>query len=295
MAVTSSFKAKNPEDKRNLGRQYQSVLILLGISLVFFGGIGSRLAYLQLEQGEINQRKADENRTRIIPKPPIRGNIFDRDGRVLATTRLSHSAYIWPKAQKQADWQEIRQLLATILEIPAADIQKRVEEAGINYPSLIPIAANLTPTQVTAIEEYRPQLKWVETDITKIRDYLQGEVAAHVLGYTGELDREELESKKLEGYRLGDFIGKMGVEKSYENLLRGEWGGFKSRSRRRGKNFKGARRKPSPVGKRPDFNYRFRTAKSSRSSFRNAKRNDCRAKPEQRCCIGNGELSSFRS
>jgi penicillin-binding protein 2 len=226
MAVTSSFEAKNPANKRNLGRQYQSVLILLGISLIFFCGIGSRLAYLQLEQGKINQLKADENRTRTIPKPPIRGNIFDRNGRVLATTRLSHSAYIWPTAQKQTDWQEIRQLLATILEIPAADIQQRVEEAGINYPSLIPIAANLTPAQVTAIEEYRPQLKWVETDITKIRDYPQGEVAAHVLGYTGELDREELESKKPEGYRLGDFIGKMGVEKSYENLLRGEWGGL---------------------------------------------------------------------
>ena len=224
--ISDSSTAKNAESKRNVGRQYQSILILFGISLVLFGGIGSRLAYLQLEQKAINQEKANDNRTRIIPKPPIRGNIYDRNGKVLATTRLSHSAYIWPKAQKQEDWQVIRDLLATILEIPPEEIQKRVETAGINYPSLIPIGGNLTPAQVTAIEEYRRQLKWVETDITKIRYYPQGEVAAHILGYTGELNREELDLKKPEGYRLGDAIGKMGLEKSYENLLRGKWGGL---------------------------------------------------------------------
>jgi penicillin-binding protein 2 len=222
----SSSDSKTSENKRSVGRQYQSTSILLIITLLLFGGIGSRLAYLQLEQRFINQRKAEDNRTRIIPKPPVRGNILDRKGKVLATTRLSHSAYIWPKAQKQQNWPEVRHLLAKILQISPEDIQKRVEEAGINYPSLIPIGGNLTPAQVTAIEEYRPQLKWVETDITKIRDYPQGEVAAHILGYTGELNPEELQAKKSAGYRLGDVMGKMGVEKSYESLLRGEWGGL---------------------------------------------------------------------
>ena len=227
MAITgSSSSQKKLENKRSVGKQYQSILILLGISLVLFCGIGSRLAYLQLKQGSSNQNKAEDNRTRIIPKPPIRGNIFDRQGKLLATTRLSHWAYIWPKAQQQEDWQEIRALLAKILEITPEDIQKRVEAAGANYPSLIPLAKNLTPAQITAVEEYRSQLKWVETDITKIRHYPQGEVAAHILGYTGELNRKQLERKKPEGYRLGDVMGKMGVEKSYENLLRGKWGGL---------------------------------------------------------------------
>ena len=224
--VGSSHNSKIPENKRSVGKQYQPVLILLGISLALFCGIGSRLAYLQLTQGSENQRKAADNRTRIIPKPPIRGNIFDRNGKVLATTRLSHWAYIWPKAQKQEDWQEIRSLLANILETSPEEIQKRVETAGINYPSLIPLAKNLTPAQITAIEEYRPQLKWVETDITKIRYYPEGEVAAHILGYTGELNREQLDLKKSAGYRLGDVMGKMGVEKSHEDLLRGKWGGL---------------------------------------------------------------------
>ncbi len=216
---------KQSDKKRSVGRQFQSFFILLGIGLTFFGGIGGRLAYLQLEKVTVNRDKAKENRTRTLPKPPIRGNIFDRKGKVLATTRLSYSAYLWPKAQKQEDWSQIKDLLATILKIPASDIQKRVEEAGYNYPSLIPIASNLNPSQLTALAEYHQQLKWVEIDTGKVRIYPQGKLAAHVLGYTGEINQKELESRKKDGYRLGDVIGKMGLEASSENLLRGKWGG----------------------------------------------------------------------
>lgn len=226
-SVGSWFKTKSPQDSRTVGNQFQSLPILLVISLAIFGGIGWRLAYLQLQQGEINRLKAESNRTRILPKPPVRGSIFDRKGRILATTRLSYSAYLWPKAQKQTDWAVIKDTLANILQISPGKIQQRVEQAGYNYPSLIPIANNLTPAQITAIEEYRPVLKWVEVDVGKVRNYPQGKLAAHVLGYTGELNREELAAKKPQGYRLGDVMGKMGVEAGYEELLRGEWGGLK--------------------------------------------------------------------
>lgn len=227
ITVGSFSKTSSQENVRTVGRKYQYLLIMLVISSLLFGGIGWRLAYLQLEQGKINRTKAESNRIRIVPKPPVRGNLFDRQGKVLATTRLSHSAYVWPRAQKEADWEEVRHLLAGILEMPAEEIQKRVEHAGYNYSSLIPIVPSLTPAQITAIEEYRHELKWVEVDVGKIRHYPQGKLAAHVLGYTGELDREELDQKKKYGYRLGDLIGKMGVEATFEQQLRGEWGGLK--------------------------------------------------------------------
>ncbi len=227
MATTGSYSRTNhPEKESIFTRQWQSFFIMLSISMILFGGIGWRLVYLQLEQGQINSIKADENRTRTVPKPPVRGNILDRRGKILATTRLSHSAYLWPKAQKQENWQQNRDFLAKILDIPAKDLQKRVEAAGINYPSLIPIARNLTPAQITAIQEYRDLIESVEVDIGKIRHYPQGELASHILGYTGELDPVELKRKKSDGYRLGDVVGKMGLEASYEHLLRGEWGGL---------------------------------------------------------------------
>ena len=217
------------QDKRDrtVGNQLQAIPIATVITLIFFGGIGWRLAFLQLQQGNLNQIKAEQNRTRLIPTPPVRGRILDRHGKILATSRLSHSAYLWPKAQKQRNWLTNRNLIAEILEIKPEALQKRVEDAGYNYPSLIPIARNLTPEQITALEEYRAQLKWVEINEGKIRHYPLGKLAAHIIGYTGELNREELERWKPKGYRLGDTIGKMGIESSYESKLRGKWGGLK--------------------------------------------------------------------
>ena len=228
MATTGSSysRTKNSETETIFTRQWQSFVIMLSIGMILFGGIGWRLVYLQLEQGDLNSIKAEENRTRTVPKPPVRGNILDRRGKILATTRLSHSAYLWPKAQQQENWPQNRDFLAKILDIPAQDLQKRVEAAGINYPSLIPIARNLTPAQITAIQEFHELIEWVEVDIGKIRYYPQGEVASHILGYTGELNRAELANKQSDSYRLGDVIGRMGVEASYEHLLRGTWGGL---------------------------------------------------------------------
>jgi penicillin-binding protein 2 len=230
MAMTtigSGWKTKSQAEIRTVGKHFQALPIVLIISVLMFGGIAWRLSYLQLQQGAINRLKADENRTRIVPKPPVRGNIYDRQGKVLATTKLSHSAYLWPKVPREKQWPQIARLLAQVLEIPVAEIQDRVAKAGYNYPSLIPIARGLTPAQVTAIEEYHDRLKWVEVDIGKVRYYPQGELASQILGYTGELNQEELAPRKQQGYRLGDVIGKMGVEESYEKLLRGEWGGLK--------------------------------------------------------------------
>lgn len=212
---------------RTVGNQLQAIPIITVITIIFFGGIAWRLSYLQLQQGELNQQKAEDNRTRIVPKQPVRGNITDRHGKILATSKQSYSAYLWPKAQKEQNWAKNSQIIAQILEIKPKELQQKVEEAGYNYPSLIPIARNLTPEQITALEEYKPQLKWVETDIDKVRYYPQGKLAAHILGYTGELNQEELEERKSKGYRLGDVMGKMGVESSYETQLRGEWGGLK--------------------------------------------------------------------
>ncbi|MEL6788057.1 MAG: hypothetical protein AAFO76_11750 [Cyanobacteria bacterium J06607_15] len=213
--------------ERTVGSQLQAIPIATVISLIFFGGIGWRLNYLQLHQGDLNQQKAETNRTRIVPKQPVRGNIFDRNGKLLATSKQSYSAYLWPKAQKERNWSKNSQIIARILEVEPEELQQKIEAAGHNYPSLIPIARNLTPAQVTALEEYKSQLRWVETDIDKVRHYPQANLAAHILGYTGELNQEQLKQKKPQGYRLGDVIGKMGIEAAYESQLRGEWGGLK--------------------------------------------------------------------
>jgi penicillin-binding protein 2 len=198
---------------------------MLLVSAFLFLGLGSRLVYLQLIEGQRNRQMAENNRIRLIPKQPVRGNIFDRKGRVLASSRLSYAVYLWPIAHKRAEWSTTLKRLSKILNIPESDIEKRLEQAGYNSPSLIRIARDITPGQITALAEHSNELEGVEVDTEAVRNYPNGDLAAHVLGYTGELNDEELAKRKKEGYRLGDIVGQMGVEEAFEQTLRGEWGG----------------------------------------------------------------------
>ncbi len=210
---------------RTVGRRYEGVMLIVMITLLMLGGIGSRLAYLQLAQGERNRQLAENNRVRILPKLPVRGNIYDRNGKLLAGSKLSHSVFIWPMARRQEDWPETLQRLSKVLNVPEAEILKRLKQAGYNSSTRVRIARNITPAEITALAEYGSDLDGVEVDIEAIRYYPNQEVAAHVLGYTGEMTEQEFAKRKDEGYRLGDFVGQMGVEAAFEKLLRGEWGG----------------------------------------------------------------------
>ncbi|MEQ8971122.1 MAG: penicillin-binding protein 2 [Coleofasciculus sp. C1-SOL-03] len=225
MTVIQPYSGGRQTTPRTVGRNYQSVIVMLIVSLFLVGAMGSRLAYLQLVQGERNRQLAENNRIRLVPKQPVRGNIFDRKGKVLASSRLSHSVFLWPVAQKKAEWPQTRQRLSQLLDIPEDEIQQRVERAGFDSPSLIRIERGLSPAQITALQEYSHQLDGIEVDIEAVRDYPHGDLAAHVLGYTGELNDRELAQRRAEGYRMGDVAGKMGVEEAFEPTLRGEWGG----------------------------------------------------------------------
>lgn len=210
---------------RTVGRSFRSVVLMALVSVLLLGGIGGRLAYLQLIQGKANRELADKNRIRLIAKQPERGKILDRNGKILAGSRLSHSVFLWPLAQKKTGWDKTVARLSQILKIPQETIWKRLNQAGYNSPELLRIARGISPAQVTALAEYSGELEGVVVDAEAVRYYPNGDLAAHVLGYTGELSDEQLERRRSEGYRLGDVIGQMGVEKAFENQLRGEWGG----------------------------------------------------------------------
>lgn len=216
---------KNPIASRSIGDHYQGIVLMLLTSLVMVGGLGTRLAYLQLVQGQRNQQLAEENRIRLIPKQPERGKILDRKGRVLVNNQFTYSVFLWPIAQKRAQWPQTLELLSQILKIPKEEIERKLEQAGYNSPSLIRIAQGLTQAQIVALAEHSNEMTGVEVDKEAIRNYPHGELGAQVLGYIGELTEEELKEKQKEGYRLGDVVGQMGIEAAYEKQLRGTWGG----------------------------------------------------------------------
>ncbi|OBQ36148.1 MAG: penicillin-binding protein [Anabaena sp. CRKS33] len=212
------------KNTRTVGRGVQSTFVIL-FTLLMLSGIGARLVYLQIIQGAKHRQRAESNRVRTIPKQPERGNIFDRNGKLLASTRYPRSVYLWPMSHRKSSWSVLGPRLAQILEIPQAEMEKTLEESAVNPSSLIRIARNLNEAQVTALKEYEKELPGVEINTEAVRYYPYGKELAHVLGYTREITAEQLEKKKAQGYRLGDVMGQMGIEKAYEKLLRGEWGG----------------------------------------------------------------------
>ncbi|MEO0409656.1 MAG: penicillin-binding transpeptidase domain-containing protein, partial [Cyanobacteria bacterium P01_A01_bin.135] len=231
MAISQSpartqFHNRAPrETGRTVGHKFQSVVAMAIISLLLVGGIGSRLAYLQLLQGEQNQSLAEDNRIRLLPRPPERGRILDRNGQALASNRLSYSVYFWPLKREDVDWEPTIIQLSRILDIPAEDIRQRIEQAEFGAPLLVRVARDITPAQLTALMELKPELSGIQVEAETERIYPNGDLAAHVLGYTGEISDERLDNLADEGYRLGDVVGQLGGEAAFESTLRGEWGG----------------------------------------------------------------------
>ncbi|QXE22805.1 penicillin-binding protein, transpeptidase [Richelia sinica FACHB-800] len=193
-------------NKRTVGRNLQPIFLII-FTLLMTSGIGARLAYLQIVDGASHRKRAESNRIRMIPKQPERGNIFDRHGKLLASTRYPRSVYLWPMAHTKPGWSVIGQRLSQILDIPLADIEEKLEKAGANSSTLIRIARNLNEAQITVLKEYANELPGVEINTEAVRYYPHGKELAHILGYTRELTAEQLEKKKSEGYRLGDVIG----------------------------------------------------------------------------------------
>jgi len=224
--LTQNSSSSAPRESiRTVGQRFQSVILMVFVSLLFLGGIGSRLAYLQLVEGDHNRQLADNNRIRLMPRQPERGRILDRKGRTLAGSRLSYAVFLWPIANDEEEWEPIIIRLSEILKQPPDSIRSRLQQVGYYSPTLIRVARGISPAQVTALAELNQGLNGVQVEGEAVRYYPNGDLAAHVLGYTGELTDEELEEKLDEGYRLGDVVGQMGVEAAFESQLRGEWGG----------------------------------------------------------------------
>lgn len=256
---------------RTVGTGYQALVLMALVSLFLVGAVGSRLAYLQLVEGDRNRQLAENNRIRLIPKQPERGKILDRKGRVLANSRFSYSVFVWPIANTKAQWPKTQALLAQILKIPEAEIQKRLEQAGYSSTSLIRIARSITPAQVIALAEHSTELVGVEVEKEAIRNYPYGELGAHVLGYIGELTDEELKEKEDEGYRLGDVMGQMGIEAAYEKQLRGTWGGQQVEVDGAGRVLRVLGEKPSQPGNDVQTTLDLDVQKAAEAAFKNRK------------------------
>ena len=203
----------------------QQPLVLLMVVLVFCSAMVSRLVWMQLLEGPRFKELADENRIRLVPRSPIRGRLLDRKGRVLATSKLTYSLYLEPRLVSDADWPELRNRLASLLNLDPLLLDQRRDRGTDRDGYRTTLMLDLKPEQVLRFREQALALRGAQVDVDILRFYPHGSLAAHALGYTQPITESEYDTLVEKGYKIRDRIGRTGVEAAYETHLRGKWGG----------------------------------------------------------------------
>ncbi len=208
--------------------RFRSRVFVIGFAVLFaFSLVLARLIYLQVVRHDDLAAQAESNRTAIVPIVPNRGQIKDRNGIVLATNYSAYTLEITPS--KSADLDATIDSLSEIVDVTARDRRrfKKLMEESRNFESL-PIRTRLTDEEVARFTANRYRFPGVEVKARLFRNYPYGELASHIIGYIGRINTREKEriddSDDAPNYRGTEYIGKLGVEQSYEAQLHGQTG-----------------------------------------------------------------------
>ena len=202
-------------------------VVALGV-VAAFGLLAWRLYTLQVLRHEELAQRAETNRTAVVPIVPHRGEILDRNGVVLATNYKAYTLELTPSRLGRTTDEAI-DAIAQVVEVTPRDRRrfKRLQEDSRNFESL-PIRMRLSDEEVARFAAQRYRFPGVEIKARLFRTYPMGETGAHVVGYIGRINQKEKEriedSDDAANYRGTDYIGKLGVESSYESVLHGTTG-----------------------------------------------------------------------
>jgi penicillin-binding protein 2 len=209
---------------RELAQPRQRTVPLAIVVTLFFFLLLMRLWYLQIIKVDDYRAMSENNRLRFLPVAASRGALMDRNGTVMVNNRPSFSLAIIPQEVK--DVEGMLERLSLLLKLDRAEMAERWEKAkgrARYYP--IVIATNISREQVEILEENRLWLPGVEVSMKPIREYAFKNSAAHLVGYIAEVSDKELEDKAYADYNPGDYVGKNGIEKAWEQELHGDDGG----------------------------------------------------------------------
>jgi len=224
-SALQSPELKNPERELLYFRRRMGIAGV--IVIVAFGGLLGRFVYLQLIEHQHYQTLAESNRIAIVPIVPNRGVVTDRNGVVLAQSYSAYTLEVMPSRVKNLD--AMIDELAGIVDVQPRDRKrfKRLLEESKNFESL-PLRTRLTDEEVARFAVNRYRFPGVEIKARLFRQYPFGELASHLIGYIGRINDRDV--KRIEewdeaaNYKGSDYIGKSGVELSYERELHGTTG-----------------------------------------------------------------------
>lgn len=197
--------------------------LLTLIVLLVLGLLGFRLFELQVLQGGYFREMSENNRIKVRILPAIRGQILDRNGFSIASTRPAFRLLLIPEdIHNKAD---VLQKLATILKKDPKELEERYERYE-RQPPFLPriIERDLSWETFVKTKAHLNDMPGVELEVATVRHYPYGELFGHVTGYIGEISKGQLEKNPKGIYRMGDMTGKTGLETSYETELRGRNG-----------------------------------------------------------------------
>jgi penicillin-binding protein 2 len=211
----------------DLARFRTRVFAIAALVLFCFVLLTCRLIYLQVWRHDDLRAQAESNRTSIVPIVPNRGLIVDRNGVVLASNYSAYTLEITPS--KTVDLEQTIDELSRVMDVTTRDRRrfKKLLEESKSFESL-PIRTRLTDTEVARFAAQRFRFPGVEIKARLFRNYPYGELASHVIGYIGRINQTEKakieEDDDQANYRGTDYIGKLGVEQSFESQLHGTTG-----------------------------------------------------------------------
>ncbi len=202
--------------------RYDRERILKGIIFLLFFILSLRFFQLQVLSNSIYEAWSDRNRVRQVPVVANRGLIFDRYNRILVENRPSYSLFIIPYELNKHP--EMVKSISSITGLSELEIQEHISQAGTGLFTPVRIIRDMDFETLSKIEERRLELPGVFYQHEPVRTYPADVRASHIIGYLGEINESELNILNGNGYQIGDMIGKTGVEKHYDFILRGERG-----------------------------------------------------------------------
>ncbi|GAB1534793.1 penicillin-binding protein 2 [Geovibrio sp. ADMFC3] len=192
-------------------RTYWAMALVIAV----FAGLIMRLVYLQIHEYDKYKRLSENNRIRIVKVRADRGFIYDRKGRLLVKNTPSYELKV--VKEDAGDIDELLKELARYVQIDRDYAMKSIKRSYFYEPAVI--ARGLTFEQVAEILENYNDFKGLEVDIESVREYMDSKALSHILGYLSEVTENDLKTDL--SYSSGDMIGKTGIEKVYEEDLRG--------------------------------------------------------------------------
>jgi penicillin-binding protein 2 len=200
------------------------IAIFGAVVVVLLGVVVLRLWFLQVIGAEGFEQQAQANRTRTIISEAPRGAILDRKGRPIVLNRVAQNVVALPQELQGDRRDQVLARLAPVLRVPESELAEKMDEGDRTPFQPVVLAKDVDRALYLYLSQRSRQYPGVTIEASYLRDYTEGAVLAHVLGYTGPIPEAQADAYRRRGYRTNETVGLTGIERQYEDVLRGRPG-----------------------------------------------------------------------